>query len=194
MSRVRIAAMLFWLGVCCRLLIAAVPAAQAPGAAGPARTAYDRYRVLAERNIYTREHGARSRTSILRGGPSPVRNPEQEMVLAGVVRRGADAIAFFQDTTTGATTRVRTGDTLVRGRIGRITLDYVEYVKNDGTSRVAIGGSLAGGASADTVPASGLSTAPASPAAPEARLSPVTSDESLLEQMRQRRRREAGTQ
>ena len=163
---------------------------------------YDRYKVLSVRNIYLKDRAPLRVRSILRAGPTvPILLPEQSVVLTGIVRQGSEYVAFFEDRRSGTTTtRVRAGDSLLQGHVARITLDYIEYVKNDKTSKIEIGQNLQevpAEPGRDRTPAAGAAgTVPVITAVTPAQITSAApaDDGKTLEQMRQRRRRELGAQ
>ena len=164
---------------------------------------YDRYKVLSVRNIYLRDRAPQRVRSILREGPAAIQIPlpEQSVVLTGIVRQGSEYIAFFEDRRSGmTTTRVRAGDSLLQGHVERITLDYIEYVKNDKTSKIKIGNNLQDIPSepgSDRAPTAGaVSEAPVvTTVTPAQSINAAPADDGkTLEQMRQRRRQELGAQ
>ena len=197
-----------WAAAIVALALAAIsplPAETGPGDAS------DRYRVLVERNIFLRDRRPAQR------GPSPrstalvVRDSDRDVVLTGTGRRDDESVAFFENTTTGFTTRVRVGQAAGKGRIRSITLDGVEYERGGSVTRIDIGHALQGGRfvretvapspPATTQPGepSRSTTAPATaPAGSQAETRPAPSGsgagsadiEDTLKQMRQRREQE----
>jgi hypothetical protein len=167
-----------------------------------ATLSYDRYKVLAVRNIYLKNHAPQSVRPILRdGSAAQILLPEQSMVLTGIIHHGSEYVAFFEDRRSGmTTTRVRAGDSLLQGHVARITLDYVEYVKNDKTGKIEIGNNLQ-----DISSEPGSGKAPAAGAGngapvitsvtPAQRISTAPADDGKTpEQMRPRRSQELGAQ
>jgi len=173
------------------------------GAAEPAPTTtgfpYERYRVLAERNIYLKNRQPQPGriTSILRETPV-VPIVRRMVVLTGIARSGSEFVAFFEDRASGMTTRVRGESSLLGGRIAEINIDYVEYEKDGLVNRIRLG---------ETVPETlARESAPPAPAVKNALPTPASSapsaypvaapiDEArILEQMRQRRRLEVGAE
>ena len=153
---------------------APAPAPTAPKAAAPKSpqpTTWESYRVLSERNIFTRN---RSRPSSGYRGPSreappppPVNTSDTSLVLTGIIRQGDDCVAFFEDIRTGKTTQLLAGAALGRGRLGLITQDTVHYACDGQLRKITIGNTLAGTAASFAKPAS--STTTTAPAAPSAR-------------------------
>ena len=106
----------------------------------------------------------RSRGQFGRGGPqrpAPPENPDDRIVLTGIIQQGADGVAFFEDTRSRKTIRVQAGDAVGRGRATAVTLDEVQYACDGTTTKVAVGSNLTGRATALSSPA-----APLTPAAP----------------------------
>lgn len=107
-------------------------------------SSYERYKILSERNIYLKNRMPQSKPvqetgqPILREIPVPV----QKKLLTGIVNYGSEYIAFFEDTASRKTIRLREGDTLLNKLIESISLDYIEYTENGKKNRVRIGESI----------------------------------------------------
>ena len=171
--------------------------APAGGADAPAsQPAWETYRVLVERNIFSR---SRARRLPFRAplAPQATPRPEALVVLTGIVLQGDERVAFLEDTMTGATVKVRAGDQVAAGRLKNITLDYVEYEIGGRTEKIRIGRSLRRAPPA-SMPARAPYAAASRPTkAPAAAVSapPTTgksSAEAILERLRQRRQKELG--
>ena len=180
------------------LLIAA--ALTASGQPAPDAEPRERYRVLVERNIFSRSRRAPQ------GPPPPVStrpaavvvdDADKYLVLTGA-SKGDGEIAFIEDTRTGQTTRVRTGDAVGKGKIVTITLRHIEYEREGQIGKIEIGSNLAGSAGSAMPAATGPSTQPAEaadgadPATDEARppgAAPGGAN-AVLEQMRRRRQQQ----
>jgi len=153
---------------------APAPAPSAPKAAAPKSpqpTTWESYRVLSERNIFTRN---RSRPSSGYHAPTreaapprPVYTGDASLVLTGIIRQGDDCVAFFEDIRTGKTTQYLAGTALDRGRLGLITEDTVHYACDGELRKITIGSTLAGTAASFPKPASSTTTSASS--APPAR-------------------------
>lgn len=105
------------------------------------------YKVIVERNIFSRQRGARPERSD-RGGvrtPPPAPNPESYYLLKGIVQENGVFIAFLEDTQRGQILRVREGDSVARGKVKISNLDTIEYQFEDRTVTVAMGYDLEGG-------------------------------------------------
>jgi len=178
-------AVVVWTGVCM--------AAEKPGPGRPtSRPSWDRYRILTERNVFSRD---RRRPVVVRGTTSqPTTQPSGPgIVLRGIVRQGDDYIAFFEDTGTGRTTKARVGESVAGGRVQRITLDDVTYDKGGHEVQVRVGSNLTGAAAPSVTAVSSRPTGPAtapSLAGPPKTAVGGTRELSILERLRQRRRRE----
>jgi hypothetical protein len=138
--------------------------------APPARQ-WDSFKILSERNIFLRN---RSRPYIIRPAPEAadpvISSDDERVVLTGLVQQGKDYIAFFEDTQTGKTTTVQVDALLGKGRVAAITLDTVEYMRDENTTKIEIGSNLAGvtaslptraTAASAAAPSAATSTAPA---------------------------------
>jgi len=122
---------------------------------------WDRYRVLAERNIFVRDRGVLSESR-----PVPEQtaraidddDSDRYLLLTATLQRGREGIAFVEDTRSGETVKVRMGHPIGKGKLVKITLGHVEYEREGTTTRIEIGSSLVGltagspkpGASADS--------------------------------------------
>ena len=151
-----------------KLLLAAVAAwalaAVSPLPAAGAEDSWDKYAVLVERNMFRRD----------RRRPQPLgaastqraeRDSDRGVVLTGIARRGAEFVAFFEDTASNATSKIRLGQAIGKGKVKAITLDGVEYEREGLVRKIGIGWSLVG--SITTMPAERTpSSAPAQPQGP----------------------------
>ena len=109
---------------------------------------WDAYKIIVERNMFSRQRGPRVDRSNREGRtrtPPPAPNPESYYVLKGVVEENGVFIAFLEDTQRGQILRVCKGDKVVRGAITDMTLDSIEYQFEDRTVTVAMGYDLEGG-------------------------------------------------
>jgi hypothetical protein len=110
------------------------------------------YKVIVERNIFSRQRGARPERPD-RGGvrTPPAPNPESYYLLKGIVQENGVFIAFLEDTQRGRILRVRDGDSVARGKVKISNLDTIEYQFEDRTVTVAMGNDLEGGQGAITL-------------------------------------------
>jgi len=203
----------FWLlALLPAMAVAASPPAGLP-IAPPAQ--WDTYRVLSERNIFTRN---RARPPSTHHVPTPAAPPAgsdgDRFVLTGVIQQGQDCVAFFEDTRTGKTTQASLGDPLGRGQLTAITLDAVHYACDGNTTKIVVGSNLTGAAVSVARPATATSATGVLPAAATTAATPAmaattpppagpsqatagtpggakdSSATSILERMRQRREQE----
>ncbi len=152
----------------------------------------DRYAVLIERNIFSRNRPQRyvpagqpprERTE-MKAAPPP---PEESLALTGVVRQEGVYTAFIEDLRTGSTIKARVGDAVARGKISGMSLDGLTYELEGKSAALGIGKTLAGGASSPSR-APGAAKASGEKAAAEASPSGAATD--VLERLRQRRAQE----
>ena len=157
----------------------------APGAAGPEEQPWSDYEVLVERNMFSRVRGpraARPEERVQREAPPP----ERFIFLRGIVRRDGESTAVLEDMSTGRIMQVRSGDPVLEGRIGEVTLDEITYLGTDGNEvTVPLGRNLEAGS---VVPSAGEPEA----GAPAARETDEGEASDILERLRQRRMRELG--
>jgi hypothetical protein len=108
------------------------------------KNSWDEYKILFERNIFSRE-----RTKIM-----PVVNeikqpvivvPEQTYyTLRGITKQSEEFVSYVEDSRTMAVKKVRKGDMVGPGKVGDITLDDMSYVTGGKTISVKIGMTLEG--------------------------------------------------
>jgi hypothetical protein len=146
---------------------------------------WERYEILVERNIFSRSRGG-PRAGDEEPAERPAPRPEEFVYLRGVVCLDGRALAVVEDMRSGRIRRLRAGDALLRGAVGRVGLRGMEYVRDADSVMIAVGDNLA--RSASPAPASGAEQAGAPPAADEA---PGGAGD-ILERLRQRRLRELG--
>ncbi len=103
------------------------------------------YRVIVERNMFSRQRGPRVDRSGRQRMNAPAPTPESYYVLKGIVQEDGVFIGFLEDNQRGRILRVRKGDKVARGIITNLTLDSVEYQFGDRTVKVAMGFDLEGG-------------------------------------------------
>jgi hypothetical protein len=109
-----------------------------------------KYADLETRSIFVKgyyRHGSDSRES---RGPTTTYavtppNPEHTLVFEGATEFDYDYVAFIEDQSTMKVMMLKSGDPVGRGRVGQITLNYMDYVDKAGkTVKVAIGKNLEG--------------------------------------------------
>lgn len=170
---------------------AAKPQDAKPQAAG---SSWGRYKVLVERNAFSRTRGPQAKAEAAR--KLPERRPERYTVLTGITEQGDKFLAILEEVQ-GDTTKVAAGGPVAGGTVKAITLDGLVFEKGGKTINVAIGSSLSLGtappASGDASPTGTGADAKATRAASTA---PATGQDpkaaSLLERLRQRRMKELG--
>ncbi len=176
------------------LLLIASAANNSGAQQGRAQVLWEDYKVVVERNIFARDRGKRPTTTAAEPTMSPPPRPERYFLLTGIVQQGEEGIAFFEDTRTGTTSRIRAGESIAGGRLANITLDYVEYESDGQTVRIKVGKNLEGSLTAPAVPyeffeSAGPLEVPESGTSGE--LGAVDNDAAgILERLRQRRQRE----
>jgi len=152
---------------------------------------WDHYRVLSERNIFVRNRRRPSKRQSAPDQPANVTNTDKYLVLTGIGYQSLEGVAFFEDTRSAKTIKIRTGDPVGNGRLVRITLDYAEYECKGNTIRIEIGSSLIGSTVSRMSTETATSTKPASPSgAGGSADTPKTDSSAILERMRRRREQE----
>ena len=166
--------------------------------ATPQANSWASFDIILTRNIFSRmRRPARQETERVVEAPRVVPNPESYYLLKGVVQENDDFIAFIEDTQGGTVLRLRRGDPVARGTIKTLTLDGLEYLREDKTTVVQMGRDLEGGhgnltnrqmyelAATPTSPASGQSTT--SPAA-----APSGADSDIIKRLMEQRKQQLG--
>jgi hypothetical protein len=154
------------------------------------------YKVIVDRNMFSRQRGAAERRQRdTEQQVVTVPDPESYYRLRGIAQENGTFIAFVEDTRRSETLKLRQGDTVARGSIESLDLDSIVFRLEDRTIPVAIGQDLLGGRGAVTMselmqwtPTSststtGQQTAPAAPTGNEA---------DILRQLLERRKQELG--
>ena len=150
-----------------------------------------RYRILTQRNIFSKERGrsrheARTTEAPKEKEPEPPPRPEADIMLLGIVQKDGKPAAFVENRKTGSVQSLRVGDSIARGTVSAITLENLEYTC-DGTSiTVNIGRTFEGGEPAAAVASTSTkSTASGSSAG-------ASDANAVLERMRKKRQEEMG--
>ena len=133
------------------VLAAACAAAMAEALAESTQIApsdsWERYRVLAERNMFLKSRSRRREDRgfvAMQPVAQPVHTPEQQAtLLTGVARQGEGWIAFLEDGS-GSTTRVRAGQSFAGGAVELIGFNGIEYTRGENRKTIAVGQNLAG--------------------------------------------------
>ena len=170
------------------LLLAVLPAASAPLGSSPT-SSYDRYHVLVERNMFSRDRSQRSERRTERVQPV-LPTPEKSIFLKGIIQQNQACVAFLEDTRTGITTQARIGDSVAQGKLKSITTGQMEYELEGRVITVRIGENLEGESTAAMSAHSLSQPASDSEAVPAA--AGRKDEAAILERMRQKRREEFG--
>ncbi|MHC4331564.1 MAG: hypothetical protein ACYSWW_25960 [Planctomycetota bacterium] len=155
------------------------------------------YRIIVERNMFSRQRGPRMDQSGRQRMSAPAPTPESYYVLKGIVQEDGVFIGFLEDNQRGRILRVHKGDKVARGVITELTLDSVQYQFGDRTVKVAMGFDLEGGQGRITFDQmyelSQAYTATASEEEGESESSAPSADEAaILKQLMERRRQQIG--
>lgn len=131
--------------------------------------------VVLKRNIFSRSRMPYRERPAVQEAPRVTHNPEAYYMLKGVVQQDDQFIAFIENTQTGSVLQLKQGDSVARGTLKTVTLDEIEYQREDQTTVVRLGLDLEGGYGAMTTrqmvdlvtstpsrPATGSTSAPAS--------------------------------
>jgi len=173
----------------------------------PPQDSFSKYRIITERNIFSRQRGRRAATPrtdrerTVRQYTPP--SPESYLVLKGLAKVDNVYVAFFEDTRGGALIRVTAGAGLARGRITKLNLDSVVYQRGDNKASIAIGQTLEGRLAPATLSLDNLvelartapiasSTQPADGNQPPAAETPPADEADILRKLMERRKQELG--
>ena len=174
------------------LAAAAWAAAPASSPVSGNKAAWDDYRLIVERNIFSRDRVAPSRGDRSAYGRSASAAGESGLTLTGVAVQGELRVAFIEDSRTGEMVRATVGQAIGSGVIAAVRLDGVDYRRDGTTQTINIGESLSG-SSATTEPSLSASSQPAGAEAAGAEATPAkapSSANSVEERMRLRRLQE----
>jgi hypothetical protein len=197
-SRVTIAGLVV---ICILAAIGISYAAETP--ADEAGEFWSQYKIIVERNIFSRNRGARtadrSVSSEEARRPPPTPQPESYFVLKGIAKVNESFVAFFEDSRGGEVIRVRAQDTIARGSIVKLTLDSAAYQNDANTVDVKVGqtleGELAGTAPTFENLLEWSATASAAESTEDANGTEKPSDDAeVLRKLMERRRQELGDQ
>ncbi len=137
---------------------------------------WSEYEVLVTHNMFTSSRGTPLAVAAQPADVPPPPPPESYIVLRGAVGIDGRFVAVFEDMRSGEVLHVAADEELFSGRIASVDLDAVVYACEQGELRVAIGESLARGAT------------PGGPGAMPATVTPATGEASdILERLRRRR-------
>ncbi|MCE5280111.1 MAG: hypothetical protein ABFD92_05920 [Planctomycetaceae bacterium] len=163
----------------------ATQSASAPSA--PPKRSLDDYRLIVDRNIFSRD---RSRRPVAARAYTPPREisppaPQRHLVLTGVALQGESPIAFFEDSLDGQTLWVQAGMAIGHGTVADISFDGVTYRNGARERTIAIGEDIEGiavllQASTSTQSASAPAATPAAPPS-------SANDNDVLQRLRLRR-------
>ncbi len=104
----------------------------------------DKYSMIVERNIFTRDRGKRREPESVQGQKQVAPPIGKSYVLRGISIWGREHIAFFENVRYGATQMYRVGDSVEGGKIKKITLDHVEVENETRVVTIKVGDDLAG--------------------------------------------------
>ena len=115
-------------------------------------------------------------------GPSPsLLREEAALVFNGVTFTNTTVDALVEDTVTGRVLTVHPGEAVARGKVGKITMDSLEYIHDGKTISIGLGENFTGSAG-------DVSSSPATSQPSSSGVSP----EDMLERLRQKRMQELG--
>jgi hypothetical protein len=115
-------------------------------------------------------------------GPSQsLLREEAEVVFNGVTQTNTTIDALVEDTISGHILTVHPGEAVARGKVGKITMDSLEYIHDGRTTIIALGQNFTGSA-AD------VSSSPAASQPSSSGVSP----QDMVERLRQKRLQEQG--
>ena len=163
-----------------------------------------RYRIIIERNIFSRQRGRRAVETQRNEGRTArqvaPRSPESYLVLTGLARVDDIYVAFFEDTRGGSLIRVTAGGSLARGKVTKLNLDSVVYQKGEDSATIMVGQTLEGEAGALALTDDSYATlsemvwaVAGTPASADANAPASSGDEAdILKRLMERRKQELG--
>jgi len=154
-----------------------------------ASTGRARYQLLVQRNIFSKDRGrnvSESKTDAKPDGKDAALapNPEADIVLNGIDLKDGQPAAFLENRKTNAMQIVHVGDTIMKGKITKITLDGIEYTCDISVATIAIGQALDGSVAAPKVASSSSSSGDSHTESGSA------GDNAILERLRKKRQEE----
>lgn len=162
------------------------------------KDAWENYKIILQRNIFSRQRGPRidpSQSRRMDAPPPPT--PESYHMLKGIVEENNVYIAFIENTQTGQMLKVREGDSVARGKVTAFNLDTIEYQFEDNKVTVALGNDLEGGKGTTTLNQMyelSQSYTPTSTSQEKTKesSSPSADEAEILKQLMERRRQQLG--
>jgi hypothetical protein len=138
------------------------------------------YMVLLTRSMFVRGHVAEAghvgNIVVQQRTPPSLLRAETDLVFNGVTQTSTAIDALVEDTNSGRVLTVRTGDSVARGKVGKITMDALEYIHDGRTTSIQIGQNFTG-------TAGDVSSSPATSEPANSGVSP----QDILEKLRQKR-------
>jgi len=120
---------------------------------------WDDYKIIAERNIFSRN---RTKVVVLSETQRQVETvPEQRYhTLRGITKQADGYVSFIEDSRTSIVTRYRKGDPVAEGKIADITLDDISYKRGGKTLKIETGMNLEGQASVSYIQEASMTGGP----------------------------------
>ncbi|MFC1494456.1 hypothetical protein ACFL6W_04170 [Thermodesulfobacteriota bacterium] len=162
------------------------------------------YRVLSERNIFSRNRVKINRSQFI----EPVniqREPEREegyLILRGVTKQSDRFIAFIEDSRTMEMKKVFRDGMIGKGKVRDITLDYITYELEGKSARVNIGMTMGGDVAQKSLDYAGgfespkqqeVFTFPSTGQAGKSEVKPSAENvKDILQRLKERRKKELG--
>ena len=165
------------------------------GAVAQKKDGWEKYQIILQRNIFSRQRGPRIDLSRRRQiGAPPVPNPESYHILKGIVEENGVFIAFIENTQRSQIIKVREGDSVARGKVTTFSLDSIEYHFEDRKITIATGYDLEGGKVTTTLNQiyEMSQTYTPTPQKEEKPSSPSAEEAEILKQLMERRRQQLG--
>lgn len=195
----------FLMGAIIILMLGAICLVDAAGTSGPGADDFSsRYRIITDRNIFSRQRGRRS-AAIGTSAEQSTRKvtpptAESYFVLKGLAKVDDVYVAFFEDTRGGDLIRVTAGGGLARGKITKLNLDSVVYQRGEDSASILVGQTLEGKLAPVLLTydsyvslAATVSVAAGTPKTADANAPASSGDESdILKKLMERRKQELG--
>lgn len=195
----------FLTGAIITVMLGAICPVNAARTSGPGANDFSsRYRIITDRNIFSRQRGQRNVNTQTSAEQSTRKvtppTAESYFVLKGLAKVDDVYVAFFEDTRGSELIRVTAGGSLARGKITKLNLDSVVYQRGEDSASILVGQTLEGKLGPVlltyddlvSLPAT-VSVAAGAPKTIDANAPPSSGDDSdVLKKLMERRKQELG--
>ena len=158
-------------------------------------TGYDKYKVIYQKNMFSRRRQPTRR--YVENASEPIKKQVvlSLYVLRGVAIQGNSRVVFIEEVVSGRSMKAHAGTELLGGTITEVKINSVVFRQNDQLREIPVGGEFGKTETETQIEDQTLQEpeeiSQPQPSQPQQQASPVNEDE-LLKQMMQRRNRELG--